>query len=690
MNSSVLVGKNKRIYIIGALVALAIVSIALPFLFRKNSYSVALDNDVEVQPQSQLTYYLNVSYDGVDKNGVKSSSTTVSEITSGSLYVEDKIPDGLVFVGFVTTSDGSIGASRRGGTSTCPGKVVDDTKEASKTAGVWNAAHTEYTYHGLHYNANTRTVSFTVKNLKAGCELTVGIITTTPTIDDPTTTQRETCRNFYNFATATERDLIVSSNTVRAFMGCNGARLYNVTYEYTGTVPSNAPSLPSSSSYASGATVGVAPNVNLKGYTFSGWSSSDVTISNGKFTMPSKNVVLRGSFTKANIPTYNVTYKLEGTTPPGYVLPSTKSYNAGDDVKVDSFKVGDVFNGYKFTGWKTTDVTISGDNDFTMPSKNVTITGKFEEITYKVSYQFYDTVLPPNSNNYLPKAKTYKAGSKVNLDKVVSEPSGYKFLGWYKESEFTMPENDIVVYGEWKVQAGTFAPTITKEVVSGKEYYRVGDEVKFKITVTNTATFPIKDVLVKEDNDNAKFIYGNNYAVLSEHMAKVETIPAGGKVELYATYKVLSTDKPTVVNTAEIKGALADNNYELADKEYKASAQFKLQSTVKICKTVQGAVVPNTFQFKISGTTNGYESWVNLENDQCETIYVDPSTYQISEIVPQEYQIKKVEGAISSNNENLVVELGKNYEITYINEFKKKNFFHSFGRIVNQIKQGGK
>lgn len=689
MNTSVLVGKNKRIYIICLLAVLVILSIGLPFLFRKNSYSVKLEDNVEVQPKSQLTYYLNVSYDGVDKNGVKSDSTTVSEITSGSLYVEDKLPDGLVFTGFVTTSDGSIGAVKRGSTSTCPGKVVDDTKEASNTGG-WNADHTEYTYHGLHYNANTRTVSFTVKNLKAGCELTVGIITNTPTIDDPATSQRETCRNFYNFASATEKDLIVNSNTIHAYMGCNGISQYNVSYEYTGTVPDKAPSLPTSSSYAAGASVGVAPNVNLKGYTFSGWTSADTTISNGKFTMPSKNVVLKGSFTKANVPTYNVTYKLEGATPPSYILPSTKSYNAGDDVKVDSLKVGDVFNGYNFLGWNSTDITISSDNDFTMPSKNVVITGRFEEVTYKISYQFYNTVLPPNAENYLPKTKTFKAGSNVKLESVVAEPSGYKFLGWYKESEFKMPEEDIVVYGEWKVRNGTFEPTITKEVASTKEYYRVGDVVKFKITVTNPASFPIKDVIVKEENDNAKFITGNNYTIMSEHIANITTIPAGGKVDLYATYTVLSTDEGTIENTASLKGALADNQYELADKEYKANAEFKIQSQVKVCKSVQGAVVPNTFQFQITGTTNGYETWINLENDQCETIYVDPSTYKISEVVPQEYQIKEVNGAISSNNETLVVELGKNYEITYINEFKKKNFFHSFGRIVNQIIQGGK
>ena len=361
-------------------------------LFIGKSFATLLDNDVEVKENSELIYYLNVSYDGVDKNGTQSSTTTVSEIKSGTLFIEDKIPDGLEFTGFVTTEDGSIGAVKRSDGTTCSGKVIDDTNEASTTEGVWNGTHTEYTYHGLHYNATTRTVTFQVKNLKAGCELTVGIKTQTPTVDDPTTPEREIRRDFYNFATARERGLTINSNTVHVFMGSEFAALYNVTYEYTGTVPDGAPTAPRTSSYSAGTKVGVASNVEVEGYTFSGWTTTDATISNNSFIMPEGDVVLRGSFTQN--PTKKVTYTLTGTTPSGYVLPGEKEYYPGTIVNLDSLKAGDVFNGYRFLGWTTTDVTISSDRDFTMPSTNVALVGEFEEVTYKVTYQFYDGVLP--------------------------------------------------------------------------------------------------------------------------------------------------------------------------------------------------------------------------------------------------------------------------------------------------------
>lgn len=676
----------KKVKSIWVIFALAVLSI-LQTIFVGKSFATLLDNDVEVKENSELIYYLNVSYDGVDKNGVKSDSTTVSEIKSGVLKVEDKIPEGLEFIGFVTTDDGSIGAVKRADGTSCPGKVIDDTNEASNDTGTWNVGNTEYTYHGLHYDANTRTVTFEVKNLKAGCELTVGIKTKTPTVDDPTTPEREIRRDFYNFATAREKGLTVKSNTVHAFMGSEFATLYNVNYEYTGTVPDGAPSAPSTSSYAAGTTVGVAKDVSVEGYTFSGWTTSDATIISNSFKMPSGDVTLRGTFTENT--KYKVTYALNGTTPDGYILPNEKSYYPESVIDVDSLKEGDVFNGYRFLGWTTSDVTISSDRDFRIPSKNVTLTGEFEEVTYKVMYQFYDTVLPPNANNYLPATREYKPGTTVTTENVMSEPSGYKFLGWYKESSFEMPEHDVTIYGEWKVQTGTFEPTITKTVSSTKSYYRLGDIVEFRITITNPETFAIKNVIVKENTEGSVFRAGTGYTVLSDHVANIDTIPAGGSINLTAIYTVSASDSGTITNTAEIKGALADNNYELKDKDYIATATFKIQSQIKICKTVSGTYNENTFQFHITGNTNYYETWVTLENDECETIFVEPSTYKINEIVPQEYRIKNVAGSITTNNSNLVVAEGSNYEITYTNEFVKKGFLHSFGRVVNKVEQGG-
>ena len=337
-----------------AILLSTIFALALLMLTAKISIAARpLENDVEVRPETELTYYLAITYDGVDVNGTESSDSVTSEVRGGLIYVEDKIPEGLEFMGFVTTRNGTIGATQRNSEVGCSGRVVDDTREATVDSGTWNDEHTEYYYHGLHYTVADRTVRFTVKNLKAGGVLKVGIITKTPTIDDPATEVVETRRDFYNFASAVEGALRAISNTVHVFMGEPEATLYNVRYEYTGTLPeNNVPELPATTSYAEGAEVGVASPVEIEGYSFSGWTGkteatetnpngTDITVNeNGSFTMPNENVVFTGSFTQLNNK-HSVTYQIEGVMPEGYIVPLTKQYFEGAQVTLDSLKAGD-------------------------------------------------------------------------------------------------------------------------------------------------------------------------------------------------------------------------------------------------------------------------------------------------------------------------------------------------------------
>ena len=80
------------------------------------------------------------------------------------------------------------------------------------------------------------------------------------------------------------------------------SKLYNVTYVYEGSVPAGAPLLDSyKGKYVAGEAVVVKDAPNVKGYNFSGWSTSDATIVGGGFKMPEKDVVIKGSFEKVNI-----------------------------------------------------------------------------------------------------------------------------------------------------------------------------------------------------------------------------------------------------------------------------------------------------------------------------------------------------------------------------------------------------
>lgn len=535
---------KKKIVIFGLSISLFV---ALLIVLINRSFAVPLDDGARVAPNSDLTYYIDVIYDGKDATAVSSSDTVTANVNSDYIYVEDKLPDGLTFKNFVTTSDGTIGAVKRSDGSSCPGYVVGDSA-------------------GLVYDDTTRTVSFKVKNLQAGCKLTVGIVTTTPSLP------RGKRLDFYNTAFARENNFTFKSNTVHVFMGDEEATLYTVTYKYTGTVPDGAP-VPEVGSYSGGTTVGVEANPTIAGYTFSGWSTSDVTVSNNSFTMPSKNVTFTGSFTAKT--KYNVSYSISGTLPEGFVAPTTKSYGAGDDVVLDTLKVGDVINGYKFLGWSSSTVDLS-DGIFQMPNSNVTIIGRFEQIKYTVSYQFQGAVIPSNADSLLPASATYAPGEIVT---VASEPvaSGYKFLGWYKSATFEMPEEDVVIYGEWMRFSGYFVPTVTITIPNQKSIYQNGEVVNFQITVKNNASIAINDVMVQDYLDGATFNTGSNYTILSDSIAKISTIAAGGSVTLTAKFTAGSDVVKDYVNTVELTGAIADNYYYLdTTKDYKVSAHFKV------------------------------------------------------------------------------------------------------------------
>lgn len=540
--------KKNRLFV-GAFLSLIVISAALlvaTIFLSKSTYSL-LDNHVRVNENSELTYYLDVMYDGKDKNLVMSSDDAVADVRSDYIYIEDKIPDGLIFIGFVESTDGSIGAVQRSDNSTsCGGYVVDGVD-------------------GLTYNESTRTVSFKIKNLQAGCKITVGIITQTPFLGS------NTRMDFYNTAFGQANSTSVSSNTVHVFMGRDAETLYTVNYAYEGDVPDNAPALPEEMSYAEGNTVGVMNSISVPGYTFSGWTSDDVTINNSNFTMPAKSVTLKGSFTKST--TYPVTYSLSGALQPEvYTPPIEKQYSAGEEIKVDSLKAGDIISGYRFLGWQTTDVTVDENGIFQMPSRPVSFVGQFEQLKYKVTYQFKGATLPANAASLLPAEQTYAPGETVSI---AANPvaTGFQFLGWYKTSSFEMPSEDVIIYGEWMQSAGTFAPTITKTISnpSSTGYYKSGDKVLFDITVTNPATFPIVDVMLHEDED-VKFVSGTGYTLLNDSYVRIDSIPVGGSVTVKAEYVASDVYSADVVKTVELTGALAEGNYLLdTSREYKAS-----------------------------------------------------------------------------------------------------------------------
>ena len=98
------------------------------------------------------------------------------------------------------------------------------------------------------------------------------------------------------------------------------------------------------------------------GYSVTDWSSEDVAFTDGKFSMPAKNVTISATTSKNS---YTVTYLVDGKQ-----VGNTETYQYGDLVTVR-----DKYNkpGYTVSNWSSNDVTFT-NGKFNMPAKNVTIT----------------------------------------------------------------------------------------------------------------------------------------------------------------------------------------------------------------------------------------------------------------------------------------------------------------------------
>ena len=165
---------------------------------------------------------------------------------------------------------------------------------------------------------------------------------------------------------------------------------YKVTYEYTGTVPTGAPELPKEASYKAGEPVKVAPAPTLNGYTFSGWSTSDVTVgSDGSFTMPSKKVTLTGSWTLRSDLSYTVHYYWNGTNDKVAEDKTVDSQTFNETVTETPVPV----NGYTPVSADSKTITIgTGTNEITFYYyKNVTLTAEDRIVTYNGQEQTVNT-----------------------------------------------------------------------------------------------------------------------------------------------------------------------------------------------------------------------------------------------------------------------------------------------------------
>ena len=161
-----------------------------------------------------------------------------------------------------------------------------------------------------------------------------------------------------------------------------------------------------------------------------------------------------------------------------------------------------------------------------------------------------------------------------------------------------MPEENVVITGEWMQFSGYFTPSISIDIANKKDTYQAGDVVNFNIVVTNTASFAIKDVMIQEKLDGATFVNnGTSYTVMNDSFVKLNTLAANASVTILAKYVVSNDIVKDYVNVVELTGALADSGYYLnTTKDYKVSVNFKVSNVALnvILKNTSGNSLTNS------------------------------------------------------------------------------------------------
>lgn len=109
------------------------------------------------------------------------------------------------------------------------------------------------------------------------------------------------------------------------------------------------------------------------GREFDGWTSSDVTISAGKFTMPSKNVTITATWRDEAVK-YTVTYDVNGGSS---ATPTETDKAAGDEF---ALAAAPEYDGYHFEGWlcNADAVTYDAEDAYTMTAANTTFTAQWK------------------------------------------------------------------------------------------------------------------------------------------------------------------------------------------------------------------------------------------------------------------------------------------------------------------------
>ena len=195
---------------------------------------------------------------------------------------------------------------------------------------------------------------------------------------------------------------------------------HNITYQYESGAPTDAPDVTSynETNVPYDARKERQPAPSLAGWTFSGWTTTDVTVgTDGKFNMPNKDVVFKGNWTEKDKVT--ITYVVVGPTGCGTVTPASETPYVDADANAVSGSEATATDSYRFVGWyaeESCTTLLTAESHYT-PRK----TG--DHWTSAIYYAKFEAIPKPDADD-LPKVAVICTNDVMGHDASNTELTG--------------------------------------------------------------------------------------------------------------------------------------------------------------------------------------------------------------------------------------------------------------------------
>ncbi len=195
----------------------------------------------------------------------------------------------------------------------------------------------------------------------------------------------------------------------------------NYTLTYTtdtatvGTLPTQLINL----HYTDTATVGSETGLTLTNFHFGGWNDGTSTYASGAtYTVGTANIILTAVWIADS---YSVTYLLNG----GSGVTPTQAAKSRAQTFVVAASTGFTYSGFTFDGWLADTTSYAAGSTFTMGLTAVTLTAKWVENTYSITYNL------DGGTGTLPTEASHPLGFAFTLaDNALFIKAGYVFNGW--------------------------------------------------------------------------------------------------------------------------------------------------------------------------------------------------------------------------------------------------------------------